>query len=389
MAGIKGLTALLIIGLGLSACASTGDVKPIAPGERPEISTDEAGLWMQVERAEEKLRSSGKIVTDPELNRYVNGIVCRLEPDYCQDIRVYVVNAAGFNASMSPNGAMHVWTGLLLRLENEAQLANVLSHELAHYRQRHSVQRWRDIRDKTDGLVFFQLTTAMVGVAPLGTLMALATLDSIYGFSRDQEQEADDLGFERMTAAGYDPREAPRIWGFLVAEKEASDAPKGSLFTATHPQSEDRQKRLDQQVQELGDLTNDLILGAENYTAIIRRFRSEWLEDEVKVADFGRSIVLVDRLLERDPGAGDLLFAKGELLRRRGKEADLDAAIEVYQSAMISSDDYPPEVHRSIALVHWTQGQNVEALAAFEDYLNKNPNADDHLIIRDYISQLK
>ena len=289
---------------------------------------------------------------------------------------------------MSPNGAMHVWTGLLLRVENEAQLANVLAHELAHYRQRHSLQRWRDLRAKTDGLVFFQVATAMVGAAPIGALASLATLDSIYGFSRDQEREADDLGFDSLTSAGYDPREAPRIWEFLIEEKEATDAPKRSFFYSTHPQSEERQETLTKKVEELGELTDSLVLGEERFRAQTLRFRAEWLAQEIKVADFGRSLVLVERLLIRDPDDGELHFAKGELLRRRGGEDDLDDAIAAYERAMTTAG-YPARVHRSLALVQWTKGRNGEALLAFQDYLEKQPEADDRLIIESYISQLK
>ncbi|WP_282605590.1 M48 family metallopeptidase [Pelagibius sp. Alg239-R121] len=343
---------------------------------------------MQVEQAEAELKTSGRVVYDPELNKYVGEMVCRLAAEYCQDVRVYVVNAAGFNASMSPNGAMHVWTGLLLRVENEAQLANVLAHELAHYRQRHSLQRWRDIRAKTDGLVFFQIATAMVGAAPIGALASLAALDSIYGFSRDQEREADDLGFDSLTAAGYDPREAPRVWEFMIEEKEASDAPKRTFFFSTHPQSEERQETLAKKVDELGDLTDSLILGEERFRAQTLRFRSAWLAQEIKVGDFGRGIAMVERLLKRDPDAGELHFAKGELLRRRGGDGDYDDAVSAYEQAM-KAIDYPASVHRSLALVQWSQGKDAQAAAAFHDYLEKKPDADDRLIIESYISQLK
>ncbi len=388
MPNLKSIGFMLVVALGLSACANNSDVKPIEPGERPALDTDEAGLWMQVERAEEKLRTSGKVVIDPDLNTYVSGIVCKLEPQYCQDIRVYVVNAAGFNASMAPNGAMHVWTGLLLRVENEAQLANVLAHELAHYRLRHSVQRWRDLRAKTDGLVFFQLATAMVGAAPIGALAGLATVDSVLGFSRDQEREADKVGFDSMTAAGYDPREAPRIWEYLVEEKAASNGPKRSFFNATHPLSEERKKTLAASVEKLGELSNELELGQDRYQEETERFRLEWLRQELKVADFGRSLVLIDRLLERHPSSGDLLFAKGEVLRRRNTDGDLDAALLAYLEAQ-QTKSYPPDLHRSVALVKWTQGNRSEAADAFEQYLLMSPDADDRLIIRDYISQLR
>ena len=119
---------------------------------------------------------------------------------------------------MMAKGTMQVWTGLLLRVQNEAQLAAVLGHELTHYLRRHTLQRWRDIRAKTDALIFFQLATAVAGVGIVGTVATLATIGSIKAFSRDMEREADSLGFEIMTKAGYDPREMPKIWEMMIAE---------------------------------------------------------------------------------------------------------------------------------------------------------------------------
>jgi predicted Zn-dependent protease len=102
------------------------------------------------------------------LDAYVRGIVCKLAAQHCQDIRVYVINQATFNASMAPNGAITVWAGLILRAQNEAQLAYVLGHELAHFQRRHSLKRWQDIREKSTGLVFFQIASATVGLGLVG-----------------------------------------------------------------------------------------------------------------------------------------------------------------------------------------------------------------------------
>ena len=123
----------------LAGCA-TAPLEDIEPGERPSIESEEASLWMMMDRVEGNLKTSGRVVDDPALNAYVSGLVCRLAGPYCGDVRVYVVRAAGFNASMAPNGSMRVWTGLLLRSRNEAQLAFVLGHELGHYLRRHSLQ---------------------------------------------------------------------------------------------------------------------------------------------------------------------------------------------------------------------------------------------------------
>ena len=110
-----------VLTLALAGCAATQGTSPsqldLAPGQRPSPGSDEAGLWMQVERAEEALHTSGRVVTDPALTSYVRDVVCRVAGPLCQDIRVYVLQSPGFNASMAPNGAMQVWTGLLLRAE--------------------------------------------------------------------------------------------------------------------------------------------------------------------------------------------------------------------------------------------------------------------------------
>ena len=65
---------------------------------------------MMADRAEKKLQSAGNLVRDPEINRYVRGIACKLAGPHCKNIRVYVVRHALFNASMLPNGTMVVWS---------------------------------------------------------------------------------------------------------------------------------------------------------------------------------------------------------------------------------------------------------------------------------------
>ena len=132
---------LFFLALLLSACAAprVDRVTPAAPA--PAVETDEAGLIMQMDRFEADLRNSAALVRDPALNRYLAELTCRVAGDYCNDIRVYLVRQPYFNAQMAPNGMLIVWTGLLLRVEDEAQLAFVLGHEVGHYVERHSLAR--------------------------------------------------------------------------------------------------------------------------------------------------------------------------------------------------------------------------------------------------------
>jgi predicted Zn-dependent protease len=136
---------ILALCLTCLSCATT-QVQDIKPGEKPALESDEAGLWMMMDEVETNLKTSGRVEHDPDLNDYVNKILCKLQPDYCNDIRYVIVQTPHFNASMAPNGFMQVWTGLMLRAQNEAQLAYVLGHEMGHYQRRHSLKQWRTRR---------------------------------------------------------------------------------------------------------------------------------------------------------------------------------------------------------------------------------------------------
>ncbi len=130
-------------------CATDSPEGPVEPGYRPALQSTEAGLWMTMDKFERRLANSELVERDPELNRYVRGVLCRVSPSHCEDVRVFIIKNPYFNATMAPNGSMHVWSGLLLRVQNEDQLAAVLAHEMAHYLHRHSSnsgiqqkQRW-------------------------------------------------------------------------------------------------------------------------------------------------------------------------------------------------------------------------------------------------------
>ncbi len=385
------LTALL--GLVCASCAtptprgSPGALEDVQPGHRPTATSDEAGLWMYMERMEQRLRTSGRIVTDAGLNEYVRGILCKLFPSYCKDIRFYIVETPHFNASMAPNGFMQIWTGLLLRAENEAQLAYILGHEFGHYVRRHSVQQWRSVRKTTDALTFFNLGAGAAGVGYVGNIAQLAALASIMAFSRDQEREADTIGFELMVRADYDSTEAARTWEALIAERDAADAPEQFIFFSTHPATEDRVKTLKQRTANL-KVTGNPIKGREPYLSAIRPFRAAWLRGELYKHDFSATQVLLDRLIAVGDNPGELYFFRGELNRIRGEEGDAERAISNYHRAL-ETLDAPAETSRSMGLVFWRSGRAEEARAAFQRYLGARVDAPDREMVESYVKELE
>jgi len=247
------------------------------PSQRPDSSSDEAGLWMYMDRIESRLKTSGQVVSDPALNAYVRQIVCKLDSVHCADIRIYIVDTPHFNASMAPNGCMQVWTGLMLRAENEAQLVYVLSHEMAHYLRRHTLQQWRTVRTTSSALAFFSLASAAAGVGFAGSLAQLAALGAIFAYSRDQEREADDIGFKTMAKAGYEPVQASQIWGDLLAEEEAGGKSAKSIFFATHPTTTERIATLRELADKTAKTRGSRTEGREDYLNATKPFRKEWL----------------------------------------------------------------------------------------------------------------
>jgi hypothetical protein len=366
------------------ALAPRDELPDVATGERPALTTDEAGLWMVMDRVEQDVRTSGRTVGDPALNGYVRGVVCKVAPEYCRDLRVYVLQAADFNASIAPNGFMVVFTGLLLRCRNEAQLAYILAHEVSHYQRRHSLQQWREIRSTVDALLFPQIALSAVGLGPAAMLAQLAAVGSILQFSRDQEREADTFGLERAAAAGYDPGEAADVWERLIAEKEAAEDDDPFIFFATHPPSDERLETLRAQAAQL-TAAGKAGAGREvEFRNATLAFRGGWLRDELRRREYDRMLVVLDQLTAQGIRLGELEFYRGELYRLRADEDDDRRAIEAYRAAF-AAEGAPPETHRGLAEMHRRRGDGAAARIEFAEYLRLSPDAPDRAMIETYL----
>lgn len=371
--------------------ATTNDDKlaaTIKPGMRPDLSTDDAGLRMMYDKAEASFSTSGTVVRDPALNKYMKDLVCKIAGPYCGDIRVYVIRAPYFNATMGPNGAMQVWTGLLLRVRNEAQLVTVLGHEIGHYLRQHSLQRMRNVTQTSNALAFFQLAAAGAGVGIVGNLGTIVAMAHLTAYGRDQEREADQFGHRFLVEHGYDPREASKVWQQLIEEQNAEitdDEESRSVFLSTHPLPDERQETLAALADKAnpdGKLTN---IGAEAFDAAVLPHRKLYLQDETNLRRFDRFEALLDMLIEDGKQVAELHYFRGELYRLR--DDDTERALKAYLAA-VKAGNPPEEVHRSLGQIYQARGQNGDAVAAYERYLSVKPDAEDAGIIRYLIGTL-
>lgn len=346
---------------------------------RPDTASDEGGLWAIMDREETRLRRSPFALRDRDLHAYIQGIACRLAADHCPDVRVHLVRTPHFNASMAPNGMMQVWTGLMLRVENEAQLAAVLGHEIGHYLERHSLERLRDAKSRAGFASFLGLFGVVGAVGQIGLVA------SMYAYGRDHERAADRIGAILMHRAGYDVAQARRIWENLQLEVRARpDGEHNSALFATHPAPEER-------IETLGALAAEMPGGASGeaeWTGHVRPFMREWLAEEVKRGQHEESIALLTRMLARAQAQPDYLYSRAEVYRLRAKDNDLEAALADYRAAAML-EGAPAEVHRGMGYVYRIRDQAAPARASFQRYLELAPQAPDSLMIKRYMEDLK
>lgn len=352
---------------------------PTAPAVYQPVDDDERGLWKQMDEVERERKTSPLVIREDELNRYVNKVLCRtVGPVKCANARIYLVRTPQFNATMAPNGMMEVWSGLLLRVENEAQLAAVLAHEYTHFEQRHSVRLFRNIKDKTNAAGWLNLI-------PFGGLVGLGLVTSIFGFNREMEREADAGSVGLLAAAGYDTAEIAVIWERLREEQDRTAAERktksrkdkdGGLF-ATHPPSKERVDSL-----RAAAAANRGAVGANGlaeYRDALRWHFPDFVEDQLKMNDFGASEFLLESLAQ-EGWTPDLLYARGELYRRQGDAARLKQAADFFSQAIAAGTSLP-EAWRGRGIALTKLGQAEAGRADLKEYLRRSPDASDAKMI--------
>ena len=361
----------------LAGCAPSVPAGRVEPGYKPLLSTDEAGLWQTMEKEESEIKRSHNLIRDAELNAYLRDVVCRLGEAHCGDLRVYLMRTPYFNASMAPNGMMQVWTGLLLRTQNEAQLAAILGHEMGHYLERHSLQGWRNTRNISDFV-------AVLGLGGAYTLpIQMAAVANIPAFSRDQERRADEIGLELMTKAGYRPVEAANVWAQLIAEDEmAKDKSPRNIFFASHPSSQERMTTLRAKAESGGAASSEIF--ADRYHNRVAGIRWLLLQDELKLRQYDRSLVVLQNIAASQGEDGEIAYFTGEVYRLRDENDDRRRALECFGRAAARAD-CPADTYRSIGLVRLRDGDHAAADAAFTRYLDLKPDASDREMVRSYI----
>lgn len=188
-----------------------------------------------------------KVLPNEEVQAYVNRVGQSLIPAYQRSLpdgdpnkipfKFVVIVQKGFNAGAYPNGTVVVHDDDFQILENEAQLAAVLGHEIAHATQEHGFRQLEHNKKRRKALAIASLFAAGMGYYSISNIIDLVNAAMINGYGRTMENQADRVGLQYMTAAGYDPREAPRVWKLVT--RKYGDMPT-NFFWSNHDSNTER-----------------------------------------------------------------------------------------------------------------------------------------------------
>lgn len=243
------LTSLACLLLAGTAAAQDHDLPDFgSPAEGVLGQTQEAQLGRRVML---QLRSAGALLEDPQLDEYVGALGARLAgnvSDGQQQFEFFVVDDHDINAFALPGGHIGVNAGLITATDSESELASVLAHEISHVTQHHVARAIYD-NQRTSLVSMAAMLAAMVlgaatnaqGNAMQGVVAAAqaATIQNQINFTRANEYEADRVGIEVLSAAGFDPQAMARFFEKLGRRYGLSEQHVPALLQ-THPVTTER-----------------------------------------------------------------------------------------------------------------------------------------------------
>jgi beta-barrel assembly-enhancing protease len=236
------------------------------------------GAAMEVEK-------TAKMINDPVVTEYVNRVGQNLvrNSDAKVPFTIKVIDSDEINAFALPGGFFYVNSGLILRADEEAELAGVMGHEIAHVAARHGT------KTATKGELLQLATIPLIMVGPAGWAgyglyegLNLAIPMSYLKFTRDAEKEADFLGLQYMYKSGYDPNAFVSFFEKIEAEERRHPGSIPKIFS-THPPTPDRVQKAQEEITTILPARDEYIVTTSEFDLVKSRLRR--IENKNKLDD--------------------------------------------------------------------------------------------------------
>jgi predicted Zn-dependent protease len=408
---------LVLVLLVAAGCASRGvppigaDGSPFTPGD------EERALWARAEQEAAALLRKVRLYDDALLEEYLSRIADRLAPDAVRaaggpTFTIGVIRDPTLNAFALPNGRLYLHTGLLSCLENEAQLATILAHEMTHVTHRHALGVRRAVAGPPGapsisvappgarGRVGDEAGAALIGPtasAIVGLRLALIAGAAIEGYGPDAEREADEGAIESLRRAGYDPREAPKVFELLRSQSGERGTVETFFFGGRAALAERiaTTRELIRTRDAATAVAPVAIVDTEEFRLRMRPVVRDNAAEDIRAGRFALAQRQLDRVLAASPddalahvSYGDLHRLRAQRMRDAERRRQAAArALASYEKA-VELDPALADPHRQLGLLYFQEQDSARAREAFERYLALKPDAPDAPRIREYLAEL-
>jgi len=232
-----------------------------------------------------EVEKTARMINDPVVTEYVNRVGQNLvrNSDAKVPFTIKVIDSDEINAFALPGGFFYVNSGLILRADEEAELAGVMGHEIAHVAARHGT------KTATKGELMQIASIPLILLGPGGWAgyglyegLNLAIPMSYLKFTRDAEREADFLGLQYMYKAGYDPNAFVSFFEKIEAEERRHPGSIPKVFS-THPPTPDRVQKAQEEIATILPAREEYIVTTSEFDLVKARLRR--IENKNKLDD--------------------------------------------------------------------------------------------------------
>lgn len=313
-----------------------------------------------------QLQQHYQLVNDPYLVSYLNSVgqklVRQLGPQPF-NYRFFILDDPSYNAFAVPGGYIFINSGLIRLMEREDELAGVLAHEITHICQRHMAKRLEKAKVANIAALVGGLAAVLLGgaaAAPIlaGTVAGAET--AMLQYSRNDEHEADTLGFKWLTGAGYDPRYMISVFKKMSRQRwfEGMEIP---VYLKTHPELESR-------MVDLAHLlaTYQVPVREQPTTPEFIYFRQRLEAVTGNPARLKRELL---SRLSQEPNNVPQRYCLALVYKRLGER---DKALEAYTKAL-ELEPGNDLIRRDLAIFHYESNRFPEAEGLLQELLRRQP----------------
>jgi len=367
-----------------------------------ELGGEEAQYMAEVKQEIGQVKGQIKKINDPELQAYVEKVGRSLVPKWVDpqqlNFTFTLIDDPSLNAFALPDGTVVVHSGLIAALDNEAQLATVLGHEIAHATHRHGYKGYKAQQSKSKwfglggmiagAVVGTQSATAASLISGAGSQVALQA--AVNGHGRKLEDEADAVGLYYMVKAGYDYMEAPEVW--RVFGKYTKDQDKVSnRFFSDHSTHQARINNLTKAINL--DYRNfiprdKLRTGEAEHMAAVEHLKQATAMANYEGKQYAQAARSLQASLDRNPSDAQAHYNLGRVLWAQGNEQNAQRAMDEFATA-VQLDPKMAAPWRDAGVILYEMRDVNRAAQAFEKYLQLAPDAPEAPQIKAFLNMVK